>query len=528
MYYYLFISCISVASAVLLTLMSLKIVQILQLSSYRARGVDAWFKSTKFDYMLRYFSVSFFAFICMCVYVACFGKYEYVKYVGLIFFFFHALLFVGITHRAKNKTPLKFTPRVIRLVVLIGIIFCAASFGLLLLGAYIHVKYSILAVLPVLIPILVLFAHFIMLPFETLNNLRYESKARKKLANSNGIIKIGITGSYGKTTAKNILNVMLEEKYNVLYSPSSYNTPLGIARVVNYELNDSHNVFIAEMGARYKGDIARLCRLVKPDIGIVTTVGNQHLETFGSVENIAKTKFELIEGLHENGVAVLSSDNEYTRQMYDKTNCKKYLAGVAKESDVSYDNVNFGKDGTSFNLNYNGKSERVTVKLLGRHIPSLVSVCAAAAIELGMELNVLAQALQKLQPVEHRLQLIENGDVTVIDDAYNSNPVGARNALEVLKAFDDGVRIIITPGLVELGDDEQKENYELGKCVNGCADYAYFVGARAEYLKNGAVDGGMAEDKVFIVQSLDDAVKQSGLIEGKKTILFENDLPDNL
>jgi UDP-N-acetylmuramoyl-tripeptide--D-alanyl-D-alanine ligase len=135
--------------------------------------------------------------------------------------------------------------------------------------------------------------------------------------------------------------------------------------------------------------------------------------------------------------------------------------------------------------------------------------------------------VRDLPPVEHRLQKIENGDVTVLDDAYNSNVQGARIALEVLHAF-DGTRIVITPGLVELGEEEEAANFALGESVFAAADYAYFVGGRAETLKAGALHAGMAADNVFVCATLDEAVKQSGAIAGKKTILFENDLPDNL
>ena len=157
----------------------------------------------------------------------------------------------------------------------------------------------------------------------------------------------------------------------------------------------------------------------------------------------------------------------------------------------------------------------------------MVSLCAAVALKLGVSLGKIVSAVEKLQPVEHRLQLIQNGDVTVIDDAYNSNTEGAKNALEVLKAF-DGTRIVITPGLVEMGDGEEEANKVLGGEVFGCADYAFFVGSRAAALKSGALNAGMSEEKIEVCSSLDEAVKKSSEIAGKKTILFENDLPDNL
>ena len=323
-----------------------------------------------------------------------------------------------------------------------------------------------------------------------------------------------------------MLAAMLANDYNVLTTPASFNTPLGIARTVNYELNGAHTVFIAEMGARYRGDIARLCRLVQPQYGIITAVGKQHLATFGSEENIAAAKYELIEGLNKDGVAVFSSDNAVTNAMYERTRGEKLSAGE-NGAFVSYADVTFDERGTSFTLMGGGQSVRVTTQLLGRHIPSLVSVCAAAALKLGVTLQTVAQAVQALPQVEHRLQKIENGDVTVLDDAYNSNPEGAKIALEVLGAF-PGARMIVTPGLVELGDEEEAANFALGERVCGNADYAYFVGSRAQTLRAGAVSAGMDESRICICATLDEAVQKTAEIGGKKTILFANDLPDNL
>ncbi|MCI8488606.1 MAG: UDP-N-acetylmuramoyl-tripeptide--D-alanyl-D-alanine ligase [Clostridia bacterium] len=529
MIYLAIITAFALISGALLTVMSFKIMQILQLSSYRVKGVAQWFKSTKFDYMVRYFAAAFFATVCMLVYVGCFGKFIYAEWIGMALFFLNMMAFAIIEGKQRKKTPLRFTPRIIRLTALSFVLFSAAAFGLLFAGKYIIVKYSLVGLLPLIVPFIVIAAHFVLLPFETLNNARYVRKAKKKLAAMPMLIKIGITGSFGKTTAKNILAAMLEKKYSVFATPSSYNTPLGIARSVNGGLQSSHGVFIAEMGARHAGDIAELTRLVAPNIGVLTAVGNQHLATFGSVENVAAAKYELIEGLGANGLAAFSCDNEYTLDMYGRTEGKKLLAGSGEcdEAQVKYSAVSFGPFGTELTLLAGDESVKIRTSLLGRHIPSLVSLCAAVSLELGVSLKDIAVAVEDLPQVEHRLQLIKNGDVTVIDDAYNSNTQGAKNALEVLREF-DGTRIIITPGLVELGEEEENANYDLGRSVTGCADYAYFVGARAQTLKNGAIDSGMDENKVFVCGSLAEAVEKSGAIGGKKTVLFENDLPDNL
>ena len=524
MVHYCIYAAISAVSAVLLTWMGCKILQILQLSSYRVKGVGAWLKKTKYDYLLRYFSAAFFATVCMLIYVGCFGKYKIAAPFGLVFYLVHTVAFIVITARQKNKTPLKCTPRIVRLCILSAVLFGGATFGLLVAGDYMPVKYSLIGVLPLAVPFIVIAAHCILLPFEALNNRRYERKARKKLQSMPKLIRIGITGSYGKTTAKNMLAAMLQADFSVCATPKSYNTPMGIARTVNYELTPAHTVFIAEMGARYRGDIARLARLVRPDIGVLTAIGNQHLETFGTLQAISDTKYELIEGLRDGGVGVFSSDNEGTRALYDRTAGDKLCAG--KTGDVTYRDVQCAPEGTTFTLVYGDKSVSIHTRLLGSHIPSLISLCAAVAVRLGVSLDTICAAAENLPQVEHRLQVIQNGDVTVLDDSYNGNAAGAKAALEVLRSF-PGTRMVITPGLVELGEQQQSANTALGSQVFGAADYAYFVGPNAAWLQAGAVAAGMDAGHICICDTLDEAVRRATEISGKKSILFSNDLPDN-
>ena len=525
--YYTVVCCLSALSALLMVLMGCKIMQILQLSSYRVRGVVSWGKRTRFEYFVRYFSAAVFSFVSMLMFVGCFWRYRSVRYLGLLFHLLYCILFIVLTSRQKSKTPLKGTPRIVRLGAL-SFVFCFfASFGLALTLPHTPLRYSFIGLLPLAVPLLVLLAHFVLLPFETLNNRRYLRRASKKLRGMPDLIRIGITGSYGKTTAKHILAAMLAKKYRVHYSPASYNTPLGIARTVNDVAPDAQ-VLIAEMGARYRGDIKELCTLVRPTIGIVTAVGKQHLETFGSIEATASTKYELIEALPEDGLGVFSADNEYTLAMYDKATCKKRLAGEKGETlFCKCADTRFTKEGMQFTLLTEQASTSVTCGLFGRHIPQLCALCAAVAIELGVRLEEIAEALGELSPVEHRLQPIRNGEVTVLDDAYNANPAGAQNALEAMQVF-EGVRMVITPGFVEMGRAAEEENAAFGEEIAAVAEYAYFIGKNAEALKTGALRGGMAEEKIAICASRDEAVAQTAKVGGPKVILFENDLPDNL
>lgn len=518
----------SVIGGALLTACGYKMFQIYQLSSYRTKAVYNWFKSTKFDYAARYFSLAFLSFMGMFVYVGCFGQRAIVGYIGAVIFVLFSAVFIGVTAKERKKTPLRFTPRVIRCIVLDFVLSVAETFALLKLGELLPPSYAFTAIAMLFIPVTVAASHIIMAPFEKMNNAGYKRRAEKVLASNPALIKIGITGSFGKTSAKNILAKMLERKYRVAYSPASYNTPMGLSRFINNELEPNAQVFIAEMGARQRGDIRELAQMINPSYALITAIGNQHLETFGSLENIVKTKYELVENIAAGGLCVFNGDSEETKEMFNRCQTDKYLTGAngLDGAYACYADVSVGSRGTEFDMSIGGKKVHVSTKLLGQHVAPLMVACAAIAYSLGVSLDEIASACEQMEPIEHRLQLIERGETTVIDDAYNSNTQGSKNALEVLSKF-DGTRIVVTPGLVELGEQESEANEELGKAIAENADIAMLIGARAQAIKNGALKSGMAEEKIFVLKSLEDATEKLKEIVGKKVVLFENDLPDN-
>lgn len=524
MEYYVSVILIAVSSA-LSCFVGLPAVKIIQLSGYRARGVAAWWKGSAFDVVVRYASLMLFSFIAMIVFVGCFGTFEYVRYCAPALYALLAVVFI-VSAGKNGDNGAKPTGRVVRLMA----VNMALSLGLGALVAWAS-YYSIYcqtltAALALFIPFTTLAANFITTPFEKLNNKKYVKRAQKKLAERAPIV-IGITGSFGKTSAKNMLKAMLDKKYTVLATPGSYNTPMGVCKTVNGML-DNQQIFIAELGARYKGDVKELCDIVKPKYGIITAVGDMHIETMGSRAGVADTKFELGAALPQDGSLALNGYNADCKALADReTVCSKRVTG---ESDcVCYENLVIDGAGTSFDLVIGGKKYGVKSKLLGAHIPELACVCAATATALGIPPEDVAAAVSEMPQVEHRLQLLPSADpsVIVIDDAYNSNPVGAKNALEVLKAF-DGKKIIITPGFVELGAIEKECNRRLGGQIAEACDYAFLVGSRAGDIKKGALAAGMNEGAISEFVSRDKAVEALRDIGGQKTVLFENDLPDNI
>ena len=508
---------------------SYKSYQILQLSSYRATEVAKWYKATKYEYLKRYFALWFLSIVVMGVFVASFFAFSYVYYFGALAFFGFGILFTLLIKRTNKKTPLKFTWRIRRLIGTTTLLNLGLVYGLLRLGALLPIDfYPFVAFAFLLIPGTTTLAHFINLPLENGLRKKYIKRTMQVLDKHEGLIKIGITGSFGKTTVKNILTAFLLKKYKAQTTPASFNTPMGICKAVGNGLGDIE-VFVAEMGARYTGDIAELCKIVRPTYGVLTGIGNQHLDTFGSIENLHKTKYALIEAVPETGHAFFNGDSEGAAMMYDWCKIPKTMAcsGDVNKEGVYYTNQTMTAKGVSFILHNSEDSIEIVTPLLGKHMAGTLTLCAGVALHLGVTLEQIKEAAAELKPVPHRLELIDRGDTIVIDDAYNSNVDGARNALEVLSMF-EGTKIVVTPGLVELGEQEDECNYKVGEYIAEFADYAVLNSSRAEKIAEGAKAKGMDKDKIIFAADLAQAMEKIGNIEcDKKIILFENDLPDN-
>jgi UDP-N-acetylmuramoyl-tripeptide--D-alanyl-D-alanine ligase len=435
-----------------------------------------------------------------------------------------ALLWLFLRKKRPAKKPLKLTQRASRLLL-------AAFLVNLLAALLVSFPYGgwLSLFLPAFAALSLPLAGFLVAPLERGINLWYFRDAQRMLRESPNLIKIGITGSYGKTSAKFILGTILGERYKTLITPSSYNTPMGVTRVIREQLKPEHEVFVAEMGARHKGDIREMCQLVPPDIGVLTSVGPQHLETFGNIETVAATKFELIEALGEEGRAFFAADGGWSEVLYAQARGPKTLAGLKENATVRAKAIGVSPEGSSFTLvSPEGEIECKT-RLLGRHNVQNICLCAAVALHLGLSPAELARGIAKLQPVEHRLQLLRGaGGVTVIDDAFNANPEGAKAALDVLLGF-EGRRIVVTPGMVELGSEEEARNREFGRQMAAVVDVALLIGKkRAQPILEGMLEKGFAAENAHC---LDDLAGATAFLarEGRPgdVVLFENDLPDN-
>lgn len=437
-----------------------------------------------------------------------------------------------ILHPIKVKKPLKYTQRVIRLYIALGVVVLAFNmiFTVCLfdkISTLINFPASIFTTFCALFASLwVLIAALIMLPIEKLIARSYVIDAKRILESRKDLKIVAITGSYGKTSTKFILSTILSEKYAVLTPPSSYNTTMGVVRVIREQLQPDDEVFICEMGSRHIGDIKEICDFVHPHNAIITSIGPQHLETFGSIEGVKKGKFELIEALPKNGISVFASSNDHILELYEKTPGNKLRAGFDKNDTVRAENISVGCSGSAFTLiDKDGNKKECITSLLGKHNISNILVASAMALEMGLSLDEIARGISKIKPVEHRLQIVSQKPITVIDDAFNSSPNGASAALDVLGAF-TGRRIIITPGFVELGADQDEYHKKFGKKIKNNADVAILVGKkRTEKILEGLKG---FSGKIYTVNSLDEALKILKEISvSGDVVLFENDLPDN-
>jgi UDP-N-acetylmuramoyl-tripeptide--D-alanyl-D-alanine ligase len=438
----------------------------------------------------------------------------------------------------QEKKPLAFTARMTRLSVPTGLL----ALTPVVLGAVAGIRtgtadgvlWYLLGFLVADLgaPLWVGMAALLMQPVESAIQEGFKKDARATLRERSDLTVIGITGSYGKTSTKFILAELLQQRYSVYATPSSYNTPMGMCLAINEKLKPEHQVLVLEYGIRYRGDIEELCDIARPDISVITTVGLAHLETMGSIENIATEKGDLVEYMKPDGTTVLNVDNDHVRRMESRAPGPVWRVSVdeAEGADITARDISYGTDGASFTVRDDAGDEAVfQTRLLGKHNVLNIVLAVAVGRAMGLRLRQMAHAVRRVQPVEHRLQLRQEGDVTIIDDAFNSNPIGFRNAVEILARMDGGRRVIVTPGMVELGEREWEENKALGAHIAAHEiDQVVLVGEeQTEALQAGLQEADYPADCIEIADSLFDAqdfLKQ--YLAAGDVVLYENDLPD--
>ncbi len=365
-------------------------------------------------------------------------------------------------------------------------------------------------------------------PLEQSIKNSYVKDAKHILAQRDDLIKIGITGSYGKTSVKHILHTLLSEEYYTYMTPHSYNNLMGLTISIRTQLNSLHQVMIAEMGADHVGEIDDLACFIKPSIAIITAVGPQHLSTFHTQENILNEKMRLIERLPFHGTAVLNYDNAYIRSYPISHFVKRITYGIHYEdADVRAAHIKYSPKGTSFTLLYPGGEIGLETVLLGEH--NVLNILAAVSVALSMKIKPeqIKAAVKRLRYVEHRLQVRNMGSYTLLDDAYNSNPQGACYALDVLASMPNK-RFLLTPGFLDLGEKTKEAHIAYAKKMLRCADVILLIGKKqTSDIYDTLCNENYPLNQIHICDTTKEALTllQQMVSEGD-CALIENDLPD--
>jgi UDP-N-acetylmuramoyl-tripeptide--D-alanyl-D-alanine ligase len=442
------------------------------------------------------------------------------------------------------KRPLVMTARMRRLLIAGGFLAVLLAAGLALGIVALHPVVSTILVLIAaglvtsMSEILLVAANVVTKPAEARIRRHYLGLAADRLLEVDPIV-VAVVGSFGKTSTKHILAQLLQLHVNTLPTRKSFNTLMGVTRVINEDLTPDNKVFVVEMDAYAKGEIAAMSNLVHPRLAIITAIGPQHMERFGTLDRIADAMYEVIASLPPEGTTILYTGDESgtslaKRAQADRRSVIRYALdtdGETAGADIVASSIRITQHGSTFRWRWEkeGLDREVTIPLLGRHQVANVSAALAAVLTLGYPIDDAIAAAASLEQVEHRLEVMTTASpLTVIDDSYNANPVGVHNGLEVLAAMGGAHKFLITPGLVELGSVEDAENRRYGEHAAKVCDHVIVMSAKTSAaLCAGLRDGGLREDRIHVVDSLADAtaVLQTLAVPGD-AVLFANDLPD--
>ena len=376
-----------------------------------------------------------------------------------------------------------------------------------------------------LLPLILIFANILLKPIENIIQKKYLREAKEVLDKLQPTV-IGITGSYGKTSTKHILAHILSGNLPVLWTPGSVNTEMGVCRIIREKLQEQHKYFIVEMGAYFRGSIKKLCDFANPKHGIITAVGEAHYEHFKTQKTIAETKFELGECVEKNNGILIVNADQINKEFIPE---KMPLIKVGENQIIYISNIEQKNDGLHFIYHKNNEETQIFAPIFGEHHAQNIALAITMALELGMSMSTIVIMLKTLPQITHRLEVKpSNGGVTIIDDAYNSNPTGFKSAIKLLKTLKTTRTILITPGMVELGQKHDEAHFEIGKYAGENVDITIVIAPnRIPTFIKGFKKTAKKNNKLIELKTFEEATKwmqkntQSGDI-----ILLENDLPD--
>lgn len=526
---------------------SMRYLQIFQQEAYTENEFLAWFwKEKAFD---KRASLSLVLLTCI-IYVVSYNFKSLPALVAAVGFIVLTLVWLSLSEedpRKKGKVKLKVTERATRILrlaqwlhgALLGVLFWCS-------GLSVDVPQAVLfcgLLIPLVqsYPVLLLAANRILVPFEDRVQKGFAEEAKALIYQHEPFV-IGITGSYGKTSTKHILAEILNVVSPTFTTPGSVNTYMGITRQIRENLSRYHKFAVIEMGAYYIGSIKKLCSLTPPRAAIITGIGLMHLERFGGQDAIQKAKSELAQAVPQDGILVCNGDDPRCREIARLNNKNTVLFyGFTREQplDAYMHEIESSADGSTFKINWKGIDYSGKTKLLGKTMLANVLAAFTMSCALGLAPEIVLAAAAGLKPEKNRLQpekhqvatseSDEPASVVTLHDAYNSNPVGFAAALDVLKELPGNRKILVTPGMIELGEVQQQENRKIANRAAGVCDLVVVVGdTNKDALVEGLNEGGFNKQALQCHATMGEALRfvYSSFCKGGDVVLIENDLPD--
>lgn len=435
--------------------------------------------------------------------------------------------------RVEQRKKLVFTKKAV-VFSFILVLATAGIYSLALWIALIDARLSgylsaivILAVTPLLVgygtAVLLFVWQFIEVPIRSV----IISLAKRQLLEHKGL-RVGIAGSFGKTSMRETLRAILGEGKKVATPPGSYNTPLGLASFIR-NLDGDEDVLVFELGEYYPGDVQKLCHMVRPDIGIVTGVNEAHLEKFKDINRTRATIFELADGI-AGGTLYVNKENEGSRtEPRLETRKKTIFYGRNGVQGVSIENAETGLTGTSFTLRVSGEAVVCHSRLLGLHHLGPIAVAVHLGLQLGMTLAEIQKGIADTKPFEHRLEPKIGGDgVITLDDSYNGNPDGVRAVIAFLSVLKGCKRWYVTPGLVEMGERTEIVHKEIGHELSraGIEKVVLVRNSVTPFIEKGLQEGGYRGEVIWFDKALDAFSALPNLTVSGDVVLLQNDWPD--
>jgi UDP-N-acetylmuramoyl-tripeptide--D-alanyl-D-alanine ligase len=454
--------------------------------------------------------------------------------------------------RRAGKLLLNMTDRVCRIYRLGFFVLCIVLLAILLLEHWLFHYASTwglwvsLVILLQAIPLTLVLANIALLPAERRRQAGFVADARRILHDTHPTV-IGITGSYGKTSTKMILNEMLSLAAPTFTLGRSINTVMGITREIRTRMKPGHRYAVIEMGAYQRGSVTQLCALTPPHAGIITAVGVMHLERFGSPENVFLAKSELAQAVPQDGILVCNGDDPLTRRIaHENPKRQTLLYGLDSQHhlDCCMTDIQTTDAGTTFIIHWKGKQYPGTTPLCGRPMLSNLLAAFTMACALGHAPRVMLAVVASMEPIANRLEKkrltvqlpkqaseeLSGRRVRIVElrDAYNSNPVGFSAAIDELEKAEGTRKILITPGMIELGERQYAENAIVAARAAAVCQLVIIVGETNEQaLRAGLRKGGLPEINIHSFSTREAAF--CSLREGQQdgdVVLIENDLPD--